>query len=191
MHLRRALIFPIAIFFLSAWAVKPHVYRNDEFGINVPVPEGTTLCPTPDNEHDHGPVFVLGAAGTKDCADSARKRSIEVFAEYNAADATKKLTDFLKWQCAHIGGGPCGPPPSGLQVPGRTIQAGRVNTPDGWVDVMVVTQAGKPDPAFDPSVPSIKYTLGLHTETRYLDQDLRTFRTILGTIRLSPGAPNR
>lgn len=45
---------------LSAATAKPRVYRNEEFGITVPVPQGTLLCPLPDDQHDHGPVFPLG-----------------------------------------------------------------------------------------------------------------------------------
>jgi hypothetical protein len=65
-------------------------------------------------------------------------------------------------------------------------KAGRVNRSDGWIDVIVVTQAGKPDPAFDPSVPSVNYDLTLHTNPRYFEEDLRIFRTILSTVRLAP-----
>jgi hypothetical protein len=67
-----------------------------------------------------------------------------------------------------------------------TTQAARVNRPDGWIDVIVVSQAGKPDRAFDPSVPSINYDVGLHTTPQYLDEDLRIFRAVLNTVRLSP-----
>ncbi|MFZ0519725.1 MAG: hypothetical protein WAL95_01800 [Candidatus Acidiferrales bacterium] len=65
-------------------------------------------------------------------------------------------------------------------------KAGRVNRADGWIDIFVVTQAGKPDPQFDASVPSVSYDLSLHTTGRHLDEDLRTFREVLSTVKLSP-----
>ncbi len=162
------------------------VYQNKEFGIVVPIPPNVLFCPTPDTQHDHGPLFLLGTNDTKSCAHPDRNRYISVFAGYNAADVTKKLPDFLKWQCTHVAGGPCHPVPSGLQLAGLPSEAGRVDHNDGWIDIIVVTQAGTPDLTFDPSVPSINYSIDLHTRPEYFEQDLNIFRTILQTIRFSP-----
>src|ERR1700683_251142 len=85
--------------FLNAAGENPQTYRNQEFGILVRAPEGSLLCPTNENVHDHGPVFLLGATNAKNCDDLERSRSIEIFAAYNVADVTKKLEDFLKWEC--------------------------------------------------------------------------------------------
>jgi hypothetical protein len=67
-------------------------------------------------------------------------------------------------------------------------KAGKVDRSDGWIDIIVVTQAGKPDPDFDPHVPSVNYDLTLHAKSRYLEEDLRIFRVVLSTVRLSPPA---
>jgi len=171
---------------LSAGIAQPDIYRNREFGITIPVPAGTLLCPTPGDEHDHGPAFLLGNVTAGDCHDSERRRSIAIFASYNAADVTKKLDDLLSWECVHAGKRPCRPAPEGLRIAGLRSDAARVNRSDGWIDVFVVTQAGKPDPAFDASVPSINYELRLHTTPRSLDDDLRIFRTMLATVQLFP-----
>jgi hypothetical protein len=161
------------------------VYHNEEFGITLPVPEATLLCAFPP-QHDHGPVFMLGGVDNHACFDLERNRVIDIFASYNASDDTKKLLDFLRWECTAIAKHPCDLPPEGLRIKGRTAAAGRVDGADGWINIFVVTQAGKPDPAFDASVPTINYDLRLHTTPQHLDEDLRLFRAILATVRLSP-----
>lgn len=65
-----------------------------------------------------------------------------------------------------------------------------MNRTDGWIDIIVVTQAGKADPNWDATAPSVNYDLSLHTTGRYLNKDLRTFRAVLNTVRLSPPAWN-
>ncbi len=174
---------------LNAPATKPEIYRNPEFGIVLPAPAGALLCTTPQDEHDHGPYMLLATADSKGCHDIEHHRSVDVFASYNVSDETKKLHEFLRWECAHVAKGPCRPAPGGLRVPGLPSAAARVNRSDGWIDIIVVTQAGTPDPEFDPSVPFINYDLGLHTRPNYLGADLRVFRIVLQTIRLSPPPP--
>lgn len=79
----------------------------------------------------------------------------------------------------------CGPAPKGLAVARLMSKSGRVSEGD-WTDILVVTQAGKPDPTFDPTVPSINYDLRLHTDRADLQVDLQVFRTVLQTIRIAP-----
>jgi hypothetical protein len=171
---------------LTSAATKSEVYRNDEFGIVLPVPDGLRLCPTPTSEHDHGPVLIVGNTSEKVCHDPEHSRAIHIFAGYNAADVTKKLHDFLTWECVHIAGTPCRPAPKGLKISGLSSEAARAEYRDGWIDIIVVTQAGKPDPAFDASVPSINYSVRLHTMPDRLEQDLRVFRLVLTAVQLSP-----
>ena len=182
----RLLIFSVAVALLVTATVRAEVYRNQEFGITITVPEGAVLCPVPKEQHDHGPLFLLGTSHLGGCTDSERNRLIVVFAGYNAADVTKKLHDFMKWQCINIAEDMCGVAPSDLRITGLPSEAARVDRPNRWIDIIVVTQAGTPDPSFDSSVPSINYTLRLHTRAEYLEEDLYTFRIILNTIRLSP-----
>jgi len=186
MRLLQAVIVLIAIGLISAAGKGTKVYRNEEFGISVPIPTGAILCPVSGDQHDHGPVFLLGDRSVKRCQDSERGRSVVVFAGYNAAEATKRLHEFLEWECLHVSKGPCTPARGGLAVVGRPSEAATVNRPDGWTDIIVVTQAGKPDPDFDASVPSINYELRLHTRTDHLEEDLHMFRTVLSTITFSP-----
>lgn len=182
-----ATAFIVAAALMNAATDKPQIYRNQEFGITVPVPKEVLRCPTPENEHDHGPVMLPGAADGKGCRDLEHSRYIGIFASYNVAEVTKGLRDFLKWECADLAKGPCRPASKSLQVTGLPSMAARVNRSDGWVDIIVVTQAGKPDPgAFDGSVPSVNYDLTLHTRPEHMEKDLRVFRTVLATIRLCP-----
>lgn len=173
---------------LSAASDKPQIYRNGEFGITLSVPKGVMLCPNSEDVHDHGPLMLLNSSDAKRCSDAEWGRYIEVFAEGNAADATKTLNGFFRSSCSDpdTGKGKCGPPPADLLIAGMKIAAGTVNHPNGWTDVIVVTQAGKPDPAFDATVPSVNYVLRLRTNPKHQEEDLRTFRTVLQTIQLSP-----
>ncbi len=168
---------------------RPQLYRNQEFGITLPVPEGVLLCRNPEGEHDHGPVMVLHPSEAKDCNDAEGGRIVEVFASFNAEQATKTLSMLLQSECTDTAKGKCRPAPPHLRMGGRPSAEARVNCSDGWIDIFVVTQAGKPDPAFDASVPSVNYVLRLHTRPEHLEGDLRVFRTVLQTIRLSPPPP--
>ncbi|MGB8524323.1 MAG: hypothetical protein WCD43_15260 [Candidatus Acidiferrales bacterium] len=186
MLLIRVFAFLITSLSLSATAEGPRVYRNDEFGITVPVPEGTLFCVPPEDQHDHGPVFLIGNPKPQACDDIEHNRHVVIFASYNAAEVTKKLQGFLKWECAGMHGGTCHQAPEGLSIPAMATKAGKVNRSDGWIDIIVVTQAGKPAPDFDPLVPSVNYDLTLHTKPPYLEEDLRIFRAVLSTVRLAP-----
>jgi hypothetical protein len=181
----------MAVASLSAATDKPQIYRNEEFGITLPVPEGVLLCPNPDGEHDHGPVMVLDRSEAKGCNDAEGGRIVEVFASFNAVQATKTLRKLLQSECTDTAKGGCRLAPPDLRISGMRSAAGRVNRSGRWIDIFVVTQAGKPDPAFDASVPSVNYVLWLHTRPERLEEDLRTFRAVLATIRLSPVDPPR
>jgi hypothetical protein len=188
MRLICVLTFVVAGVMLSVATGDTNIYRNKEFGIILPVPSEALLCPVPKGEHDHGPYMLLGSVDVKGCHDLEHSRSIDVFASYNVSDETKHLPEFLKTQCFDVAGGPCRPAPEGLRLTGLSSKAARVDRPDGWIDIIVVTQAGKPDPAFDPSVPSINYALFLRTKSNYLVDDIRVFRRVLQGIQL-PAAP--
>lgn len=168
---------------------KPRIYRNEEFGITVPVPTETLPCFAPADEHDHGPVFLLGTTDAQQCADSDKiesNRYVGIFAFFNALEDIERLPDFRKWDCAVVASRPCGPAPQGLRIVGLRSASAEVIEPKGWIDVIVVTQAGKPDPRYDPKVPTVNYELRLHTKAAYLNEDLRVFREVLRTIRLAP-----
>jgi hypothetical protein len=174
---------------LIAASCKAKVYRTEEFGIELPIPKGVLSCPNPPGVHDHGPVLLLGSVRRNSCtnfSDNERIRYIEVFAEYNVAQDTLYLQDFLKRQCTGITKKPCGKPPYGLELPGLTSLAGRVDHPDGWTDIIVVTEAGKPAPDVDPTVPSMHYTITLLTARKHFQRDLAVFRKVLKTIRINP-----
>jgi hypothetical protein len=166
------------------------VYRNEEFGIALRYPEGVEPCPAPENEHDHGPLMILDPAFKRRCTFDGGDRVISIFAEYNTLQDAKTLRAFLNRECqSETKKDQRLAPPANLTIPGLRTAAARVNHADGWIDVIVVTQAGKPSPDFDSSVPSYNYDLRLHTLPKYLKQDLRVFRAVLHTIKLDPDNP--
>ena len=163
------------------------IARNSEYGITLPVPDGTLYCPPSKNVHSHGPVLLLGSRDLKNCSPlDENSRYIGVFASGNAVIRTKTLSGFLKYWACNNDQNPCIAAPKDLNIRGMPSMAARVNRSNGWIDISVVTQAGKPDPAFDATVPSINYYLGLHTNPEHLEEDLRIFRVVLQTIKISP-----
>jgi hypothetical protein len=165
------------------------IYRNEEYGIVLRIPPGTLPCIPPvyeGNGTDHGPQILLGTKDASLCGKSSGKRYVDVFASYNASDETKTLHALLESACEFEIRRACTPAPVALHFSGLTSEAGKLDRSDGSIDIIVATQAGKPDPDFDASVPSINYELSLHTDTRHLDEDLKVFRTLLRTIKIVP-----
>jgi hypothetical protein len=115
-----------------------------------------------------------------------------VFASYSATEDEKSLDTYLHSLCVNLPpiendpGVACSQAPADLSVDGLPSKAARINHSNGWIEVIVVTQAGKPDPDFDPSVPSISYELDLYSDPSHFDQDLASFRAMLKTIRIAP-----
>jgi hypothetical protein len=163
------------------------VYRNSEFGFEVPIPRGLYLFrPHQMNGIDHGRQFFFKPTSVEDCNNGGCDRYIAVDAYYNTVEDTAKLHDFLEHECTVFGGVECLQPPTGLQFKGLASESAKVKLPNGRVEILVVTQAGEPAPDFDASVPSINYSAYLLTSEEHLEEDLRFFRLILKTIRISP-----
>jgi hypothetical protein len=180
----------IGFFALSsiAWA-SPHksVYRNADYGITLPIPDAAQMCPVPaEDVTHHGAQFLLGTNDIRLCKVYSGKRYVLVWAQFNIADDTKTLHAFFQWQCGEEAKGQCQTPPAGLQINGLPSEAGRVDHPDGTIEILVVTQAGKPNPDFDSTVPANNYQLSLVTNAQSFDQDLAVFREFLSSIRISP-----
>jgi len=179
----------LVFLFAIGGACQKAPYRNEQYGIVLPMPSGTLPCIPPvyrGNGADHGPQILLGTQDASFCSKASGKRYVDVFASYNASEDTKTLHALLEWRCKFEIKGACSPAPANLQFGGRKSEAGRLNRPDGLIEIIVATQAGKPDPDFDASVPSINYELDLVTDTQHLEEDLTVFRTLLKTIRIAP-----
>jgi hypothetical protein len=179
-----AAIVAVAVAFVTVPASKPKIYGNAEFGIVVTVPDGALLCRIPLCEHDHGPYMLLDPTSQNGCHDLEHNRSIDVFASYNVAADTKRLSDFLNEQCVSVGGRACTAAPADLRVFRLQSAAAKVDRSDGWIDVFVVTQVGD----LNSRAPGVNYAFTLRTTTNELRRDLTVFRTVLRTIRLSPPA---
>lgn len=163
-------------------------YRNREFGISLPIPQGTLACISPvyqGNGIDHGPQILLWPIDASFCSKSSGKRYVGIFAG-PMTDDWKTLHGHLESLCEDDGKRACSAAPTGLQINGLQSKAGRLDHPDGTIEIIVVTAAGRPDPDYDPKVPLFNYSLSLDTDAQHLDDDLKIFRVILQTIRISP-----
>lgn len=187
------ILFALLVFEFAVCAASQRApYRNQEYGIVLPFPPDTLPCVPPayqGNGADHGPQILLGTQDASFCSKSSGKRYVDVFASYNTTDDTKTLHALLESSCEYEVKRACSAAPPNLQFSGRKSEAGRLDRSDGSLEIIVVTQAGKPGPDFDASVPSINYELFLNTDKRDFVKDLTVFRTLLMTIRISP--PNR
>ncbi len=173
------------------------VYRNKEFGIFLTAPKGALLCHIHGNGIDHGPSLLLGTQDSRLCGQYSGRRWIGIFGGCNCAEESKTLHTFLKSECEYDlhnvtdHNGVCSSAPTDLSVNGLPSEAVRIGFPSGLIEIIVVTQAGKPDPDFDASVPSVNYSLSLYTDVSHLDEDLAVFRAVLSTVKLAPVGPQR
>jgi hypothetical protein len=122
-----------------------------------------------------------------------------IFGSSNAVEESKTLHTFLKSLCAFVPDqwnepdAICAPAPADLNVNGLPSEDARINHLNGSIEIIVVTQAGKPDPDFDASVPSFNYDMRLNTDAGHLDADLAIFRAVMKAVKLDPprlGPPN-
>jgi hypothetical protein len=194
---RPASVFLVLLLLLctSGASQRKPIYRNREFGIVLSIPSGTLPCIPPfyrGNGIDHGPEIVLDANDASLCSKPSGKRYMDVFASYTTTEEEKSLDSYLHSICDDLSpiesdpGAVCSRAPADLSVNGLTCRAAMINHSNGWTEIIVVTQAGKPAPDFDPSVPSISYELSLYSDSNHFDQDLAVFRAMLKTIRLAP-----
>jgi hypothetical protein len=125
-------------------------------------------------------------------SDLRQKRWISIFGEYNEGETLYALFDRL---CTDDQlelkepGAVCSRAPADLSVNGLPGEVARINHSNGAIEITVVTQAGKPNPDLNPSVPSFNYILSLNTDASHLDEDLAVFRAVLNAVKLDPAAP--
>jgi hypothetical protein len=163
------------------------VYRNSDFRYEVQIPRGLYLfSPHEMTGIDHGRQLFFKPTRVEDCNNGGCDRYIGFYADYNTTDDTAKLHDLLEHTCTVFGGKKCLQPPEDLKIEGLPSESARVKLPNGNIEMIVVTQAGKPAPDFDASVPSINYSIVLLTTKKHLEEDMRSYRLILKTIRISP-----
>lgn len=165
------------------------VYRNQQYGIFLPIPSGALLCKPPayaGSGADHGAQLLLGTDDPSLCARSSGKRYLDVWASYSATDEEKTLRGILEMRCDFEVKRECSPAPAGLYITGMKTEAGRLDHSDGSITIILVTWAGRPAADFDDSIPSINYVLSLNTDGKHLSDDLKTFRAVLRTIKIAP-----
>ncbi|MGP8225979.1 MAG: hypothetical protein ACLQGT_07465 [Terracidiphilus sp.] len=168
-------------------AAQTKIYRNRDYGYEVPIPHGLYLfSPHQMSGIDHGRQLFFKPTRIEDCNHGGCDRYIVFWAEYNTIEDTAKLHDFFEWECTIYGGKECLPPPEDLKINSLKSESARVLLPGGRIEFLVVTQAGKSAADFDATVPSINYSVCLLTTQEHLEEDLRFFRIILKTIRIHP-----
>lgn len=171
-------------------AAQSNVYRNRQFGYEVPIPPELYLfSPHEMNGVDHGRQLFFKPTKVEDCNHGGCDRYIEFNAYYNVSDNTLKLQDFFENECTVFGGKKCLAPPDDLKIKGLACKSAKVSLPDGRIEFLVVTQAGNPIPNFNPTAPSINYSVVLLTTKEHMDDDIKFFRIILNTIRIA-GTPS-
>jgi len=184
--MRTASLFTLFVLPLTV-AAQTKIYRNRDYGYEVPIPHGLYLfSPHQMSGIDHGRQLFFKPTRIEDCNHGGCDRYVGLWAEYNTIEDTAKLHDFLEWECTIYGGKECLPPPEGLNIDGLACESARAKLPDGRIEFLVVTQAWKPAADFDPTIPSINYSIVLLTTKEHLENDLQFFRIILKTIRISP-----
>jgi hypothetical protein len=165
------------------------IYRNQQYGISLPVPAGALLCKPLAYEgsgSDHGAQMLLGTDDATLCSKSSGKRYMDIWASYIVAGQEETLRGDLESTCESELHRACSPAPAGLHINGMKTEGGRLDRPDGSVEIILIAHAGKPAPDFDASVPSMTYSLSLITDTHHLDQDLKAFRAMLKAIKIAP-----
>jgi hypothetical protein len=196
-HLATAAAILIAVFDTAPTRAEA-VYVNPEFGLYVPIPEELHACEHPDLdfqevvEHNHGTSIFLDPADSQSCSgvSTRHRRSLSFWASYNATYHTRTLKLFRRNNCEYEHGR-CIAAPKGLSFPNSRSIAYRVNRSHGWIDIVVLTQAGHDDFGFpdDPQF-AVNYLATLHTDRAHFAADLRLFRTHLEMLRLIRLEPN-
>jgi hypothetical protein len=182
----------IALLAFCLFALSPQAsaetYRNAQYGFEVPVPEGFSICSGASNAPapNHGLDIFLDQSDRRECEDVGKRWAIMFFANYNVLDDAKTLRAFLKWEC-NVRKGTCRAGPKGLSLGHRRTATGRVDQADGSIDIIVVAQGGhwSTHYAADPGF-SIDYSVTLHTKRAFLDQDLVMLRHVLRHTRFAP-----
>lgn len=172
---------------LSAAAPRPHVYRNEEFGIEAIFPAGSRVCEARSGDHPHG--FYVWLSRPTVCnavRDNSSASAMGIYASGNTSFESSPLAEL-----------PCrnGAKPRGILVDLGGLSFRRLYSvscalrlPDGSLNVVVAAQGGSwasDDNSPEASTPYINYAATLHTRPERLRRDMVLFRQFLArtTIR--------
>lgn len=164
-------------------------YQNLNFGLIIQLPPDLHQCrPEVQNYvhgQSHGMTAFLDPKDSQICGDPERRRAIDVSGWYNVFDDTRTLADYKRSKCHDLGQEHCAPAPEGLRIAKSRSASFRIDTADGLIMIIVLTQAGHgsirypEDPEFD-----VNYDARLYTDQAHLENDLSRFRKFLQAIRL-------
>jgi len=157
--------------------------ENKEYGFRVTIPSGFPVCYGDSGTHVHG---VGTRLDKKACKDNRPGPSFSIWADYNAnfmPTALEALRD--NPECDDV-------PPAWAAAEWNNAIGGlrtaicRVDRPDGTTDLTLNAQAGKWPEGFEEETgkPYINYTVYFGTTKNRLENDLKTFKSFLKSIRI-------
>jgi len=167
----------------SGWAQAPQSRSVEEYGLAATFPAGARVCEAlTGGSHLHG--WAMPIYG--DCEQMRRR--ITIWADWNAG-FRRSPEDALFCSLEDRGSLVTGARLR-LAFPRRRSATCRHDEPDGRILVEVMTQAWRwPDwrTATDPDsrAPLVNYSAILRTTPATLDADLRAFRRVLASVRLT------
>jgi hypothetical protein len=175
----------ICLLSLSGAADAPRPYHNEEWGIHVTFPAGSTVCEARSGDHPHGFYAWYGGRST-DCRavrPDPSASAVGIYASYNTSFETSANGEL-----------PCrnGTAPRGSSISLRGLAFPRLNSVtcairrrDGSLEFVVAAQAGTWGPgASSPefTAPHINYRAFLSTRPAHAARDLAMFREFLAHI---------
>ncbi len=174
---------PLIVTATLAFSAGAETYENREFGFSVET-GGRPICVGEPYEHHHGVDLFLDS-GPEGCDHLDDRPFIGINGDYNAAfmsNAEAVANDFCRSRKGSFLDAP-----DMLPFDNHATKSCRVDRDDGWIDIVVVTQAWEwPGKHIEPEddLAWVNYTALLHTNAQRFDKDLAIFRSVLNSIHI-------
>ncbi len=171
-------------------------YFNDEYGIGMNFPAGSTVCQSRSGDHARGFFAWYGSALS--CRDSdefpkdGSSSAISVYADYNTNFETSAKAE-LDDNCQTRGFQQVisSAEWDRLTIPGHATIKCAVKNSDGTIVIDVVAQGGQwRETDGSPKVPYIFYNASLFTHASRIKHDLPMFEAFLKGVIISSRQPN-
>lgn len=160
----------------------PPTVVNSEFKFSASVPATMISCEAASGSHPHSFTILL-SPGRQGCSSSTPQPYVGLFGDYYIA-YDRASAQALNLLCPRSQDAVPGELQN-LGFPGHASAVCRRDHRNGWVDVLVIAQAGSWPDKGNSDVPHINYTAQLHTSLARLTGDLDAFKKILATMNIS------
>lgn len=157
-------------------------YTNVEYGFQVDLSDGGSVCGAESYQHDVGILIYLDHQPGL-CADRLIRPFIAVSANYNAVFAETALAA-LPGPCNGVTGKAVSAPVD-LRIARRPSALCVRDGDDGWIDLLILTQAGSwPGAHTSPedATALVDYNVWLHTTPQQLAHDMSQLRAVMQRI---------